>query len=53
VSHTHGDFPDAASVAIACSVVFILAALGVAIIELRAGRRTNVDAGAPVPEAHG
>jgi EmrB/QacA subfamily drug resistance transporter len=53
VSHTHGDFPDAASVAIACSVVFILAALGVAIIELRAGRRTNVDAGVPVPEAHG
>ena len=41
VSHTRGDFPLAVSVAIACAVVFLAAALVVAIIELRAGRRTE------------
>ncbi|HEX3649823.1 MAG TPA: MFS transporter, partial [Pseudonocardiaceae bacterium] len=41
VSHTRGDFPTAASVAIACAVVFIAAALVVAVIELRAGHRTG------------
>ncbi|HEY1573321.1 MAG TPA: MFS transporter [Pseudonocardiaceae bacterium] len=39
VGRTRGDFPVAASVAIACAVVFIAAALVVAIVELRAGRR--------------
>jgi hypothetical protein len=45
VSRTHGDFPLAASAAIVCSVVFILASLGVAIIELRANRRADVPPG--------
>lgn len=38
-SGTGGDFPVAASVAIGCAVVFIAAALGVAVLELRANRR--------------
>jgi EmrB/QacA subfamily drug resistance transporter len=41
VGRTSGDFPAAASVAIACSIVFILAALAVAVVELRAGRHTR------------
>ena len=45
VSRTHGDFPLAASAAIVCSVVFILASLGVAVRELRANRRTSVPPG--------
>jgi EmrB/QacA subfamily drug resistance transporter len=39
VSRSGGDFPLAASVAIWCAVVFLAAALVVAVIELRAGRR--------------
>jgi MFS family permease len=51
VTRTHGDFPAGASIAIACGVVFIVAALVVAVFELRIGRRTDartperVDAG--------
>ncbi len=39
VSHTKGDYPIGASVAIGSGVVFILAALGVAVYELRVSRR--------------
>jgi EmrB/QacA subfamily drug resistance transporter len=41
VTRTKGDFPAAASVAVICAIVFITAALVVAVLELRAGRRTG------------
>jgi EmrB/QacA subfamily drug resistance transporter len=44
-SRTSGDFPVAASIAIGLSVVIILIALGVAIIELRANRNTGAPQG--------
>lgn len=41
VNRSHGDFPVAATVAIGCAIVIMAIALGVAIYELRVGRRTR------------
>jgi EmrB/QacA subfamily drug resistance transporter len=41
VTRTRGDYPIAASTAVFCAIVFVVAALVVAVLELRAGRRTG------------